>query len=157
MKILMPDRHILVLITMSMVLAIPVRGRATQNDATSQLTPPTTSWAPVKPGANDAFGIWRSVKPGAGKEAIKFKKVVVGDKDHIWALSDSNNIYKLTKNGWVARAKGLDVGVGSDGTAVGVNQDGSVYLFIPATKTQKESWQLMPGAKLTSIAVGDKK
>lgn len=187
MKILMPERHILVLITMSMVLATPVQSRAAelntappsanQKDATSQqalallidkekgvapATPvaapavATTSWDPVKPGANDVFGVWRSVKPGAGKEAVKFKKVVVGDKDHIWALSDSNNIYKLTKNGWEARAKGLDVGVGSDGTAVGVNQDGSVYLFIPASKTQKSSWQLMPGAKLTSIAVGDK-
>ncbi|MBY0354005.1 hypothetical protein K2W90_06605, partial [Candidatus Babeliales bacterium] len=117
---------------------------------------PAKPWVPAQPGEQDTFGKWVSVKPGVGKDALKFKKVAVGDKDNIWALADNNNIYKLAKDGWAARAKGLDIGVGSDGTAVGINEENGVYLYVPATKNKKASWKQMPGIKLTSIAVGNK-
>lgn len=83
------------------------------------------------------------------KSDVKFKKISVGDVDEVWAVSNDDNVYQLTSDGWEKRIEGIDVGVAEDDTVIVVKKDNSVV-----SRDEEEDFEPIKDVKLTSVAVG---
>lgn len=111
------------------------------------------AWKPVARGAGAApLGSWTKVPVGTKNKTLKIAEVSVGNTNHVWAVGEDKKIYRLGAKGWIAESAGIAVGVGHDGTVIGINESNDVFKRIKAGK-----WEQIPNLKLSHISVGSDK